>query len=101
MRIITFYHLKIVLNKNSIDKNKIINQLNEWKNNICGVNSLEFQYTNIERKIFAEEYIETKDELLDYRFWCLNGKVNFIAINGEIGQGPQQFYDTKFNKYAC
>lgn len=43
---------------------------------------LEWPYKNIKRKIFAEELleVETKD-IPDYKFFCFNGKVNFLKID--------------------
>jgi len=42
----------------------------------------EWPYKNIPRKVFAEEYIEEKgrEELLDYKFYCFDGKVRAVFI---------------------
>lgn len=44
-------------------------------------NSREWLYSKISPVIIAEAYIEdSKHELKDYKFWCFNGKVEFVNV---------------------
>lgn len=70
-------------------------KLNTWVNRVAGEISGEYQYCKINRKIFAEELLECDKELLDYRFWCFNGRPHFLAISS--GMSGQNFYDLNFN----
>ena len=56
--------------------------------------NFEFQYVNIERKIFSEEYLG--DNIEDYKIYCFHGNPKFIrvqkhleGINGKINN----YYD--------
>lgn len=64
----------------------------------------EWPYKNIERKILAEEYVDSlgKPESVEYKVTCFNGKVEFITIcrgiaHSEFSKRKNDFYDTKFN----
>lgn len=69
----------------------------------------EWPYKNVKKKILVEEYIEikNKDGIIDYKFYCFNGKPEYIQINSfsdhyiydreiEI-QSFQLFYDKEWN----
>lgn len=43
--------------------------------------SREWNYKNIKPKILIERFIESTDNLLDYRFFCFNGKVKLIFVD--------------------
>ena len=42
----------------------------------------EFQYLNVERKIFAEVYL--KDNIEDYKVYCFHGNPKFIRVQKHI-----------------
>nr|WP_319397847.1 ATP-grasp fold amidoligase family protein [uncultured Carboxylicivirga sp.] len=43
----------------------------------------ELCYRNIKGRIIIEKYMETfNDDLVDYKFWCFNGKIEFIGVYG-------------------
>ena len=71
-------HNIFCLDKKTFDLEKAKEKLNIWVNRIAGEISAEYQYCKINRKIFAEEILEHEGELLDYRFWCFNGKPYFL-----------------------
>lgn len=78
-------------------KKKINNHL---KNNYYYDNR-EWPYKNVKRKILIEEYkedLQSKD-LKDYKFFCFNGKVEymFVATDRDIHQTKFNFYDMNFN----
>ena len=60
---------------------------------------LELQYNGIARKIYAEEYLENKGkDLYDYKFWCFDGKVEFIMFLSSRGTGlKMNNYDKEWN----
>lgn len=87
-------------NKKKFNLEKYKDTLKIWLNKIPGINTHEYQYTAIKPKLFTEELlINNKHEsLIDYRFWCFNNSVKFIAINCGHGWGGQYFVDRDFNK---
>lgn len=51
----------------------------------------EWPYKNVERKIFAEEYLG--DDILDYKFYCFNGEADVVLLClGRQGEGKTKFY---------
>lgn len=62
----------------------------------------EYPYKNVTPKIICEEFLEDKNqkELIDYRFFCFNGKVEIIALDFSItdkSNTRRNIYDTKWN----
>lgn len=56
--------------------------LQEWMKDDFSIRCAELQYRNIPRKIIAEKYLG--GEIYDYKFFCLNGKPEFLYISQEI-----------------
>ena len=63
---------------------------------------LEWPYKDVERKIFAEEYLEDETGgLMDYKFMCFNGEPKFVHICPDRNTGGQihfDYYDLEWNK---
>ncbi len=60
--------------------------------------SCEWPYKNVQRRIIAEEYIESEPELLDYKFFCFNGKVEFLKVDiGRYKEHHANYYDRSFH----
>lgn len=64
--------------------------------------SKEWPYKNVERRIFAEEYIEDTEtcELRDYKFFCFDGvvKAMFVATERQTREEPFfNFFDEDYN----
>ncbi len=61
----------------------------------------EWPYKNVKPRIIAEKYMATKEqkELLDYKFFCFNGKVQTILVcsNRKGSFKNTNFYDTNWN----
>lgn len=62
----------------------------------------DWAYKNIERKFFAEQYIEpnTADGLADYKFFCFNGTPQYMYVaNGRqtYDEVTFDFFDMQFN----
>jgi len=71
----------IVNDKSNLDISDVKYRLSEWLGIDYSKCSFEMQYQNIKKKIIAEEYLENEnDDLYDYKFWCYNGKVEFIMF---------------------
>ncbi|PIC95681.1 carbonic anhydrase [Sporosarcina sp. P26b] len=58
--------------------------LNSWLNQRTPRAGREWAYYDIEPKIICEKYLETSnDELIDYKFYCFNGKPSYIKVAKE------------------
>ena len=58
---------------------------------------MEWPYRNVERKIFAEEYLG--DNLTDYKFYCFNGEADVVlnCIERSTGHPKFYFFDREWN----
>ena len=76
------YGVVICKDKATFDRAKAENRLKASLHRNTFLLGREWPYKNIPRKVFAEEYIEDKgrDELLDYKFYCFDGKVKIVFI---------------------
>lgn len=93
----------ICRNKNAINKKKIIKKLNKFLKTDFYLNSREYPYKNIERKVFAEQYIETSGTkgIVDYKFYCFNGTPKFLYVSQGLENHKTasiSFYDLKGKK---
>ena len=68
----------IVNDKSSLDINTAKRKLDSWKNTNYGLQEGESQYINIERQIFAEQFL--KDDIEDYKIYCFHGEPKFIRV---------------------
>lgn len=63
---------------------------------------LEWPYKDVERKVFAEQYMEDETgSLMDYKFMCFNGEPKFVHICPDRNSGGQihfDYYDMEWNK---
>lgn len=94
----------ICKNKDSFDReHAILKLVNSLKQDVYhGLR--EWPYKNINKKVFAEQYIESapgQDDLPDYKFFCFNGEVKALFVATER-QTPNEdvkfdFFDTDFN----
>lgn len=90
----------IVHDKKKINEKKIYFKLKKWFKEDYAKMKKEPQYKNVDKKILVEKYIEDKNEkLLDYKFFCFNGKVKFLKIDYDrYKEHKVNFYDEKFNR---
>lgn len=72
----------IVEDKTKIDVEQIKEKINKWMGmNYAYEFGFELQYRDIKPKVLVEEYLENQEnDLFDYKFWCFNGKVEFIMF---------------------
>lgn len=84
-------------------KRQIIRRLNQSLRKDAFAAGREWPYKNIERKVFAEQYMEdqTTHDLRDYKFYCIGGKPIFLFVAternvpGEIAKFD--YFDMDFN----
>lgn len=73
----------VVRDKTTIDHKLCKSLFNDWLHtDYSYVFGLELQYTNIARKIIAEQYLDSgENELQDYKFLCFNGKPYYCWVD--------------------
>ena len=71
--------------KNSLDINKVKEELKKGINQNYYLTSREWPYKDVPRRIIAEKYMvdESGYELKDYKFYCFDGKVKLVMINSD------------------
>lgn len=73
----------VVSDKNKVDKNIVINQLNNWLKEDFGAFNIELHYSKINpRMITCEEFLG--DCITDYKFFCFNGEPKFIYVSNDL-----------------
>lgn len=89
----------ICIDKDTLDKEKAIIKLNNSLRHDVYQDLREWPYKNIEKKVFAEQYIESSPDggdLPDYKFFCFNGEVKALFVATER-QNPNE--DVKFDYF--
>ena len=83
--------------KTEFDRIKAKKQLNTWLKEDFGAFNIEPHYSNIKKhKITCEEFLG--DNLVDYKFFCFNGKVEYIVFDGDrYKKHKRNFYDKNWN----
>ncbi len=91
---------EIVKDKKKWDSKAAKKKFDKWmKINYAFRGGLQLQYKDIIPRIIAEEYLENEDgDLFDYKFWCFEGKVEFIMFLSERNKGLRMNnYDNEWN----
>ncbi len=70
----------IVKDKNRLDEEECKGVMRKWLQTTYGTYSMEPHYLSIPPRIYAEQYIEDMNGLIDYKFHCLNGKPVFCLV---------------------
>lgn len=92
----------IVTDKNRIDLEEVKAKLDmwrlPWKSSYYG--SFNWGYKNMSPIVFAEEYLNIADNSTEYKFFCFNGKVNFVLVELDyFGKSPMRgYYDREWNE---
>lgn len=92
----------VVLDKYTHDWESTKQKFDLWlAQNFAFTNVLELQYKDIQPKIIAEQYIETKGgDLYDYKIHCFNGVPTYLQIMGERNpethRAKHAFYSTEW-----
>ena len=83
--------------KYKFDLSKAKLMLKKWLDINYGINSFEYQYLNVQKKIFAEKFL-VKD-IINYKFSCFNGEPKLIRVKGRIkGKNLYNIYYTNWTK---
>ena len=94
-------HNLIVKDKKNLDKKKVIKQFNKWlSKNQYYKRGQEWAYKDIKPKLVIEKFLKEKDRdtLIDYKFYCFNGKPKFIDVHlDRMDDHKQGCYDLDFN----
>lgn len=70
----------IVKDKSRLDEEECKGVMRKWLQTTYGTYSMEPHYLSIPPRIYAEQYIEDMNGLIDYKFHCLNGKPEFCLV---------------------
>lgn len=89
----------------NFDKKEFVKTFNSALNRNYYYQSREWNYKNIKPKILVETFLETKDALLDFRFFCFHGEVKMIFVDIDTAakdgrhnpNARRNVYDRDFN----
>lgn len=91
----------ICRDKSKIDKAKWTKKINASLKRDTSIPGREWPYKDVERCVFAEDYLEdATGELRDYKFFCFNGVVKYLFIATERQSGREvkfNYFDADFN----
>ena len=91
-----------LMNSRGQTYSKKLSNYNDWKKKALSIkiNKHEQQYQHIVPEIFVEEHLG--DNLIDYKFYCIHGKVIFIILISDRFQDGKNktkvYFDKKLNK---
>ena len=90
----------IVKDKSKLNWKQTKMMMNSWLHQNIAWGGREWVYMDMPRRIIAEKYLEDETgELRDYKFFCFNGKPQFMQL--EVGRytdhNTRNFYDMDWN----
>lgn len=92
----------ICRDKETFDREDAIRKLNASLRADIYKNLREWPYKNVEKKVFAEEYVETKPDvtdLPDYKWYCFNGEPKYCqVIQNRTTAETIDFYDQDWRR---
>ena len=92
----------IVKDKSKLDIQDARKKINQWMNeDFAFRNGFELHYSAIKPKIIIEKFIENSgNDLYDYKFWCFNGKADYVQFLSERNTNglKMAFYNQKWEK---
>ena len=68
----------LVPDKSKFDLEKCKKEIQRWMDTTYGTYSMEPHYIEIPHRFYIEKYLEKADQLVDYKFHCLNGEPQFV-----------------------
>ncbi len=80
----------ICRDKKTLDRNKAKKKLEKSLRLDISKVLVEWPYRNIDRKIFAEDYLG--DDIDDYKFYCFDGDAHAVMVCIERSTGSPKFY---------
>ena len=69
-------------NKNTFDKDGAIKKIKKWMKEDFGAFNIETHYSKIKPHITCEKFLG--DCIIDYKFFCFNGKPEYIYISSDL-----------------
>ena len=90
----------IVKDKSQLNWKQTKMMLNSWLHQHIAWSGREWVYEKMPRRIIVEKYLEDETgELRDYKFFCFNGKPQFmqLEVGRYTGQNTRNFYDMDWN----
>lgn len=83
----------IVKDKSELNWDETKKMLSSWLATEYWLKGGEWQYRNIPPKILCEKFLSSKgSELVDYKFFCYNGEVEYLDVWVDHGIGPRPLY---------
>lgn len=82
----------ICKNKSELNYTKAKIRLSSWMRINYGLRNFEYQYININKKIFVETFLA--DSIQDYKIYCFNGEPKFIRVQKSLPNNS-----SKINNY--
>lgn len=86
--------------KTNLDIDKAIKQLKKWKRKKYYLYYSEMQYKKVNKKIIIEKYLKSSSGVQpeDYKFFCFNGKAEYVMIcsGRETGNVKFLFFDREW-----
>ena len=87
--------------KSTFDRQLAISKLNASLRGDVYKNLREWPYKNVKKKVFAEEFVESKpdvSDLTDYKWYCFNGEPKYCqVIQNRTTKETIDFFDTDWN----
>ena len=68
----------VVKDKDTLNLEKCKREISRWLSTTYGTYSMEPHYTKIPHRVYVEKYLDSMDQLIDYKFHCLNGEPKFV-----------------------
>lgn len=96
----------LVKDKNKLDINHTIKQLNSWMKTVYGYSGAQLHYTKIKPCIIAEKLFINKTEpdksLIDYKVWCFHGEPHYVEVifNRTAHKYSESLYDLDWNNIS-
>lgn len=73
----------LVPNKAQFNSIQCQKEVERWMNTTYGTYSMEPHYLKIPHRFYVEKYLDKADQLIDYKFHCLNGIPQFVLTCSE------------------
>lgn len=87
--------------ESSADKNpeKIARLAHKWLTTNYGLRNRQWAHKSINRKVFAEEYLEPEgNDLFNYKFFCFDGEPRYLKVPfGPPADRRSRFFDLDWN----
>lgn len=78
----------IISNKDDYDKNEVGKQVKKWLREDFSLFNAEKHYSFIKPRIICEKFLS--GNMVDYKFFCFNGKPQFFYIASGFGHGDNE-----------